>query len=112
MELLRDADPVIRELLPAVFDEAGMSAYASCLRSAPRLTSLDAALVVCSILKEARLRAGDARPHEWRETVAESAFFAEGAILAATEGDIDLFSDCLKMLRRTVAEGWARFAVH
>src|SRR5512135_404954 len=112
MELLRDAEPVIRELLPAVFDEAGMPSHAACLRSAPLLVSLDAALVVCAILQEARDRAGDARPFEWRETVAESAFWAEGAILAATEGDIDLFSNCLKMLPRVVTEGWSYFAVH
>jgi hypothetical protein len=101
MELLRDAEPVV-EGTALLLEEAGMGLLATSLRSGLPLATLDAALAVADILKEAQAH----------EELSELAFWAEGAILAGCEGDIDLFSDCILMCERAASEAWLQFAVH
>jgi hypothetical protein len=101
MELLRDADPVV-EGAALLFEEAGLGASAACLRSSIPLQTLEAVFEVCAVLKSA----------QDHELVSEMAFWAEGALLSAADGDIDLFNDCLVMCKRAVAEAWIEFAVH
>lgn len=111
MELLLDADPVIRETMPLLLDSAGLPEHSRRLREAKPLLTLEAAFEVAEILRD--LHSGLARPSfEWLDVVMESAFWAEGAVLAAADGEIDLFDVCLRMCRRVVAEGWAQFAIH
>ncbi len=79
-----------------------MGASAAALRSWIPIRTMAAAFGVAGILKEAQAN----------EIVADLAFWAEGAILAAADGEIDLFNDCLMMVRRVMLEAWPQFAQH
>jgi len=101
MELLRDAEPVV-DAAAALFEEAGLGASAAALRSGLPIQTIEAAFAIASVLKEA----------QGNELVSDLAFWAEGAILAAADGEIDLFNDCLQMAGRVLVEAWPQFAVH
>lgn len=101
VELLRDAEPVV-DAAAALFEEAGMGASAAALRSGLPIQTIEAAFAIAHVLKEAQCN----------EVVADLAFWAEGAILAAADGEIDLFNDCLMMVRRVMLEAWPQFAQH
>jgi len=101
VELLRDAEPVV-DAAAALFEEAGMGASAAALRSWIPIRTMAAAFGVAGILKEAQAN----------EIVADLAFWAEGMMLAGCDGDIDLFSDCIRMCNRVLMEAWPQFAVH
>ena len=101
MELLRDAGPVV-DAAAALFEEAGLGASAQALRSGLPMESFEGAFAIAQVLKEA----------QGNEVVCDLAFWAEGMLLAGLEGDIDLFSDSLKMCERTMTEVWAQFAIH
>jgi len=112
VELLRDAESIVHETLPELFQEAGLGDYAAGLRSAPAMISFEAAISVCELLQGIRVNAGEARPAEWCEIVEELAFWGEGAVWAAADGEIDLFNDCLMMVKRVAATSWAKFGIH
>jgi hypothetical protein len=112
MELLRDVEPAL-EGTAALFEEAGLGAFASGLRSNIPLATLEAAFAVCHILRDAQMPFWiEMASADAGQLVSEAAFWAEGAVLAACDGEIDLFNDCLGMVKRTVASGWPRFAIH
>jgi hypothetical protein len=117
VELLRDAEPVV-EGAAAVFEEAGLGSFATSLRSGLPLATLEATFAICSTLQKVQSVMGRAecaehyRVPDANELVSGLAFWAEGALLAAADGEIDLFNDCLLMARRLMAEAWHQFAIH
>lgn len=46
------------------------------------------------------------------EEVQDLLYWTKGAVLAGADGDIDLFSDCLNMAKRSLREVQAQFSVH
>jgi hypothetical protein len=109
MELLRDAEPVV-EASAALFEDAGLGSFANSLRQGLPLKDLESAFECAAVLQEAQDLAGI--DPEVDRVMGELAFWAQGAILAAADGEIDLFNDCLRMVRRVVAVLSPSFAVH
>lgn len=89
--LLPEADSVIRQLMPSVFEAAGMAAVASRLRSYGVMDESDVARA-CSVIDEAsRLGAGG-----WAEAVMEASFWGTAAAWAACDEDSDTFEYCVQ----------------
>jgi hypothetical protein len=89
--LLRDAEPVVNTAA-YFFEEVGLGRTARALRSGLPLVSSESALAVALVLFQAQAN----------EKVSELAFWSAGAILAAADGEIDLFHDCLGMVEKCV----------
>ena len=108
MELFLEVDPAIRQVVPSVLDAAGMGEEATRLREFEPVLNIEAVVRVCSLLQQIREAQGiTVLPGTWAEIVAEAAFWAEGSLWAAADGDIDLLSDCMKMIRKTVQDGYS-----
>lgn len=112
MELLRDAEPVV-EASADLFEEVGLGSFANSLRSELPLATLEKAFAVCAVLQNAQLKfVMDVGLNAGHDAACELAFWAEGAILAACDGEIDLFNDCLTMVGRIVMVEGPAFSVH
>ena len=109
MELLRDAEPIV-ETSASIFEEAGLGSLASGLRRGLPLKDIEAAFSVAAVLQEAQELVGVDPDIDFM--VGELAFWAQGAILSAADGDIDLFNDCWGMAKRVVLVMSAEFAIH
>ncbi len=115
MELLRDAEPVIRESLPLVFDEAGLPSHSKTLRGTGGPWTLKDALEAAEALRNIHSGLESCECPEspgLREVLQDCAFWAEGMILSAIEGDIDLFDQSMIMLERSLREFPAELTEH
>jgi hypothetical protein len=105
------ADSVVRTLMPAVLEVAGMRGVAEHLRRlGPVLSSTDAesACVLLSRIRELSDEAVDG----WAELVEEAAFWAEAAVRSALDGDRESFSFCVGRVRVEMDAGWALMQAH
>ncbi len=113
MELFLEVDPAIRQVVPSVLDAAGMGEDATKLREFEPVLNIGVVVRVCTLLQSIREAQGVAiLPGTWAEVVAEAAFWAEGALWAAADGDIELLSDCMKMIRKAVQDGYSLGVSH
>jgi hypothetical protein len=96
--MLPHADSVLRTLMPAVLDAAGMGAAASKLRSFGPVESLEDAVEACALLSAVRDLA-DLASDGWEALVEEAAFWSEAAIRSASEGDQAVFGFCVGRVR-------------
>jgi len=111
MEMYPQADSVVRTLMPAVLDVAGMRSIADGLRNlGPVVTYADAEWA-CALLAEARESSSDA-DYGWAGLVEDAAFWAEGAVRAALGGDRTTFSYCVGRVRAAMDAAWSVLQVH
>ncbi len=109
MELLRDAEPIV-ETSAAVLEDAGFGAFAGSLRRGLPLRTLEGAFEVAAVLQEVQELAGLDPEFDW--FLGEMAFWAQGAILSAADGDLDLFQDCWDCVKRVLLVVAPKFALH
>jgi hypothetical protein len=112
------ADSVVRNLMPAVLDVAGMGEAAASLRAlGPLLSSADAE-AACLVLASIRgLRMPEARVETqsralWSDLVAEAAFWAEAAVRCALDGEKADFQFCVGRLRAEMDAAWGLLRPH
>ena len=110
MELLIEADPVIRQMVPSVLDAAGLRGPADRLRGMPAMLSARVVERACELLREAGESSDVAG--EWTEVVSDATFWGEGALLSASSGEEELFVECMERLRRAIERGWRMLLVH
>jgi len=111
MEMYPQADSVVRTLMPAVLDVAGMRSVADGLRKLGPVVSYEDALSACALLSDVRECSTDA-DYGWSELVEDAAFWAEGAVRGALDGDQETFSYCVGRVRSAMDEAWAILRVH
>jgi hypothetical protein len=109
MELLRDAEPIV-ETSAACLEDAGFGSLAKDLRRGLPLRSLESAFSAAAVLQEVQELSNIDPDVDF--LLGELAFWAQGAILAAADGEIDLFNDCWDMGKRVVAVLSPSFVVH
>ncbi len=111
MAMYTQADSVVRALMPAVLDVAGMRGVAGRLRELGPLASLRDVEEACLLLSSVRESAAEASDG-WPALVEDAAFWAEGAVRAALEGDGDTFSYCVGRVRAQMEQGYASLQSH
>ena len=111
MEMYPQADSVVRTLMPAVLDVAGMSSIADGLRNlGPVVTCADAEWA-CGLLASAGQSSADA-DYGWSGLVEDAAFWAEGAVRAALDGDRVTFAYCVGRVRAAMDMAWTALQIH
>jgi hypothetical protein len=98
MELLPSADRVVREILPAAFDAAGMGAAAASLRGLGRLACHRSVLLAAAALRT--LRMGGGRDG----VVRDASFWCEKAVWAAASSDAAAFSRYVDAAHASIRE--------
>jgi len=93
MELLPEADSVVRHLMPCVTDAAGLSDLSETLRSLGPIECRKTLAAACRAVAKVRTHGAPRASREWRQAVEEAAFWAEAALWAAARGDYVSFSD-------------------
>lgn len=111
MEMYPQADSVVRTLMPAVLDVAGMRNVADKLRRLGPVMTHEDAEAACAVLAHVREMSGEA-VDVWKTLVEEAAFWAEGAVRAALDGDRETFSFCAGRVRAEMDEGWRLLQIH
>ncbi len=109
MEMLPEADSVVRQLMPSVFDAAGMAAHAERLRSIGVLSAGDA-MAALEVLAEAT-DSSSADP-VWAEPVAEATFWGTAALWAAHDGDQGTFDYAVRMVMSVLRGGLPGRTLH
>ena len=105
MELLRDVEPLIEEI-PALLEGAGFPDSSKLLRGRKCVLTIEEAFALCACLDQAALLIG------WRGLeVSDLLYWTKGAVLAGADGDIDLFSDCMSMAKRSLREVQTQFSI-
>ncbi|OPZ40871.1 MAG: hypothetical protein BWY99_00376 [Synergistetes bacterium ADurb.BinA166] len=105
------ADSVVRTLMPAVLDQAGLRTAAARLRSLGRLESPEGAVEACAMLSEVR-ETSDGAADGWEGLVEEAAFWSEAAVRCAFEGDKASFSFCVGRVRAEMDRGLQLLRLH
>lgn len=99
MHLLPSADRVVRHVLPAAFEAAGVSGESEALRDLGRLQCHRSILAASMALKSAhrRLRGSPGN-------VRTAAFWCEKAVWAAAQSDAGSFMRCVDMAHAAIRE--------
>ena len=105
------ADSVVRTLMPAVLDQAGLRTAAARLRSLGRLESPEGAVEACGMLSEVR-ETSDGAADGWEGLVEEAAFWSEAAVRGAFEGDSAPCSFCAGRGRADMDRGGQLLGPH
>ena len=111
MEMYPQADSVVRTLMPAVLDVAGLRKVADGLRELGPVVSYADAVRACEELTEVREGSGEADAG-WADLVEDAAFWAEGAVRAALDGDRALFTYCVGRVRAAMDLAYSLLQVH
>lgn len=98
------ADSVVRTLVPAVLDVAGLKSIALQLRNLGPLSNPQDAAIACIILANIRKESVSIEP-EWYELINEISFWAHGAVQAALKNDRKLFKYCMSQVRNQMDSG-------
>lgn len=110
MELLTQADKVVRDFLPELLDAAGEELGARSLRRLGPVDGPASAEQACGLLRE--LRDLEALQPEWHGVVRECSFWTEAAVMAALRGDASAFAHHVGRANRAMARGLPMFTVH
>ena len=110
MELMTQADRVVREHLPQVLEAAGEQLSARSLRSLRPLE--DAADVAAAVSVLGEIRALGATDSEWESVVEEASFWCEAAVLAAVRGDASAFRHHVGKADAAMRDGLHLVLVH
>lgn len=111
MEMYPQADSVVRTLMPAVLDVAGMRHVADKLRGLGPVVTYEDAEAACAVLSRIRELSGEA-VDGWAALVEEAAFWAEASVRAALDGERDTFAFCVGRVRSEMDAGWRLLQVH
>jgi hypothetical protein len=91
MELLPQADSMIRQLVPGVLDVAGLKEYAEELRGLDVLSCECGVFRACGMLQAIRV---SEIPPDWTDVIEDTTFWAEAALWATTISDLELYRYC------------------
>ena len=111
MDMYHQADSVVRTLMPAVLDVAGMRGVANRLRKLGPVLSFEDAESACILLSQVR-NLSDEAINGWSELVNEAAFWAEGAVHSALNNDKESFAFCVGRVRAEMDAGWTILRLH
>lgn len=106
MELLPEADKVVRTFLPVVLDAAGRSGCAQQLRDTNPINNLQNVLRAVSKLQDLRkvAESEDVDPR-WVEIIEDSLFWTEAAIWAVVRKDSRSFGEHIRRANESMKSG-------
>jgi len=85
MELLPEADSVVRQFIACVMDAAGLKREAAYIRKLPPVQCQQSLVQAARTL--ARARSKGAKPGPWKQIVEDTLFFGSAALWAALQGN-------------------------
>lgn len=112
MNPAHDVDHLIRSLIPCFLEAAGLKREASVMRKLPSILDGRGAVGLSRKFLSSLERSTSARVVPWSRTVGEVAFWAEGAVVSATEGNNDDCLACVWFVKREMDEIWSQFLEH
>lgn len=106
MELLPEADKVVRTFLPVVLDAAGRPECARKLRSADPIRNVRNVIAAAIKLRSLTdfISVEDVDPR-WELVIEDSLFWTEAAVWAAVRKNAREFSDCVKRATESMKGG-------
>ncbi len=111
--MFSELDHLIRDLVPRVFDIAGLKVESNKLRKMPPMRSKESIVSMCSFLnKMSTERLSDLRDASWNITIKEILFWSEASIWTAVVNDSQECAICVLFVKRNMEEAWSRFIHH
>lgn len=109
MELLPEADSVVRQFMPCLMEAAGLRQEASDLKRLEPIECLPSLKRACLLLN----RIGkESHGTGWDEVITDAVFWGEAALWAALKGDLQNFIHHVERMRRILETGFIGTQVH
>jgi hypothetical protein len=100
MELLPEADSVVRQFIACVMDAAGLKREAAHIRKLPPVQCQRSLVQAARSL--ARARSKGVKPGPWKQIVEDTLFFGSAALWAALRGDEAAFNECSDRMHQSI----------
>jgi hypothetical protein len=109
VQLIFEADCVIRDFVPVVFDAAGWSDVAQKIRALPPLENAEAIIEAFEYLD---MLQGEPPSEAWAEAIQDCCFWCEAAVWAAIREEHSSFNDYMERAQRALSLEFRSVPIH